>query len=90
MLSEEITQRIPVAREDDERGIPRVPESRMKFRRMRRHDVITGDFDFYFQLSRLIGMAEMLTTYMKIHGDEQAQAMANRAEQSLSFFYEDK
>lgn len=61
----------------------------MKFIKLRRHDDLTQDKDFYFQLSRLIGMAEMLTTYMVVHGDEKSQEMAMRADKVIGFFFEE-
>jgi len=90
MLSEETTQRLPVAKEDFSRRIRKDPEPEggMKFLQLKRHDELVKDSDFYFQLSRLIGMTEMLTTYMKIHGDEKSKEMAERADRTLSFFFE--
>jgi hypothetical protein len=60
----------------------------MKFLQLRRHEELVADSDFYFQMARLIGMAEMLVSYMGIHGDEQARQMAERAEPTLKFFFE--
>lgn len=60
----------------------------MKFLRLRPHHELTADKDFYFQLARLVGMTEMLATYMKVHGDEKAVEMAEVADRSIRFFFE--